>query len=129
MEETAWKASGELSALLAKERIATVLLVMPEGPLVRSIYPPGATEAVMARLQGLSRDHGLTLIQAREWFGEGEFLDSYHLHEDGARAFTEQLLREVIQPKLGERAARRVLASRPAGAKRGQPYSIASAAA
>jgi hypothetical protein len=92
------QALRELTDLLAKERIAALLVMMPEGPLLRSLYGPGVLTPLMGEFEALSRKHGFPLIQARDWLEEGKFVDSYHLNDEGAQEFTERLLREVLCP-------------------------------
>ena len=90
----------DVAALLAKERIPTIMVWMPEGPALRAMYARGAIEALRAEFSALSRQHGFSLIEARAWLGEEMLVDSYHLHEGGAVAFTDRLLREAIAPAL-----------------------------
>jgi hypothetical protein len=98
MNEDSVNALRELTELLAREQIAAVLVSMPEGPLMRSLCKPAAIQPVMSEFAAIGRKHGFPLIQARAWFGEEAFRDSYHLHEAGACAFTERLLREMTSP-------------------------------
>jgi Protein of unknown function (DUF1574) len=91
----------ELAALLAQEGIKTVLVVMPTGPFMCSLYVPGSTAPVMAEFAALSQQHGFALIDARDWYDEGSFLDSYHLHKDAAHEFTQRLVREALVPAAG----------------------------
>ena len=100
IDEVPLNALRELTELLAKERIATVFVLMPEGPLFRTFYLPERVAPVLATFAGLSRKHGFPLLSARDWFDEDKFRDSYHLHEQGANAFTERLLREIISPTM-----------------------------
>jgi hypothetical protein len=91
----------ELSELLATERIKTVVVMMPEGPHLRSLYAPGSTVPVLAEFAALSGQHGFMLIDAHAWYDEGSFVDSYHLHEEAADAFTQRLVREALVPMVG----------------------------
>ena len=94
------KALREVTGLLAQERIPTTMVLMPEGPVLRSCYRPGSLTPLMAEFTTLSRVHGFPLIQAREWFEEEKFIDSYHLTHEGAKEFTARLLREIIAPTM-----------------------------
>ena len=98
VDDAPLKALRELTDLLAKEGIATLMVVMPEGPLMRSLYAPEAHAALLAEFSRISRKHRFPLIQARAWLGEDQFRDSYHLHEEGAAVFTERLVQEAILP-------------------------------
>jgi hypothetical protein len=90
----------ELADLLASEQIPTVMVVMPEGPLMRSLYAPGSLDPLMNEFAEISRKYGFPLIPARCWFGEEQFTDSYHLTDQAAEEFTERLVREAILPRL-----------------------------
>jgi hypothetical protein len=53
------------------------------------------------------------LVDARDWVGEKDMLDSHHLLPRGAASFTRRLGREVIRPHLARaEAARGQLAAR-----------------
>jgi hypothetical protein len=101
IDEAPLKGLRELTDLLAKERIKAVLVVMPAGPFLRSLYAPGSTAPVMAEFAAVSRQHGFTLIDAQEWYDESSFVDSYHLHDEAADGFTQRLVREVLAPAVG----------------------------
>ena len=95
--ETALKALEELAELLARERIAAVLVRMPEGPLMRSLYTEEMAAPALHTFAAISRKHGFPLVQARDWFGEEKFRDSYHLHEQGAHEFSLRLMRAIAE--------------------------------
>jgi hypothetical protein len=90
----------ETTQLLAANRIPTIMVMMPEGPVFRSIYPPGSLGPFVGEMSALSRQHGMPFVQAREWMDEAKFIDSYHLTHVGATEFTERLVREGILPAL-----------------------------
>ena len=94
------QALSELLSLAQEERIATALVLMPEGPVLRSCYPPQTWQRVHASLEGLGRQFGYPLINAREWVAEEDFSDSHHLLPSGATLFTERLGRELVLPAL-----------------------------
>jgi hypothetical protein len=94
------QALRELTDVLAREQIPAVMVAMPEGPVMRSLYGPGSLDALMREFAEISRDWGFPLIDARTWFGEDEFTDSYHLTGQAAQAFTERLTRDAILPRL-----------------------------
>jgi hypothetical protein len=109
----------ELTELLAREKIPAVLVMMPMGPLLRSLEAPERTAPLTAEFQSLSQRYGFTLIDARDWCGEDRFIDSYHLHRGGAAEFTERLRREVIGPALQGAARKNAAAAPAAGAPDG----------
>jgi hypothetical protein len=79
-----------------QEGIRVRLVLMPEGPVFGSFYPPSARAGVDAFLGGLCRDEGVTLVDARDWLGEDDFWDSHHLLPSGAARFTDRLGREAL---------------------------------
>jgi hypothetical protein len=91
----------EMSTLLVKERIATVLVRMPEGPLMRSYYAAAAKPQLQGAFAALAKAHHALLIDANDWLGDEHFRDSYHLHRDGARVFTQRLLAEMARVENG----------------------------
>jgi hypothetical protein len=94
------RALQELTDLLAHERIPALLVVMPEGPLMRSFYPRESLAPLLREFDQVSQKRGFPLVQARAWLGEEKFHDSLHLTEVGGQEFTERLLREAILPWL-----------------------------
>jgi hypothetical protein len=91
----------ELLDDLRTARVPMAVLVMPEGPVFRSWYPPGAWPTVAGWLGGLCREYGAAFINARDWFdSEVPFFDSHHLTIAGSRLFSAQLAREEIAPRL-----------------------------
>jgi hypothetical protein len=97
----------ELAEVLAKERIRTVMVVMPEGPFLRSLYAPNAAAPMREEFRSLCRHHGFTLIDAHDWYDESRFVDSYHLHEHAAQEFTDRLVREALTSATpGQRQAK-----------------------
>jgi hypothetical protein len=102
-DEAPLQALREVTDLLAQERIATVVVLMPAGPLMRSFAPPEGMAPVLAELDALSKKPGFHVVNAHEWYDESMFVDSYHLHQDGAQVFTERLAREAIAPALQAR--------------------------
>jgi hypothetical protein len=104
------QATTELLDLLRKERVPAVLAYLPEGPLLRSLYPPGAVARFVGEIKALSRTYGVPFVEARDWLGEDMFVDSHHANRVGAAAMTERLGREAIVPLLARqgdaRAAR-----------------------
>ena len=94
------QALRELANLLAKTQIPTVMVIMPEGPTMWSLYAPGSLDPLWQGFAAISREHGFPLLEARGWFGEDRFVDSYHLNDQAAAEFTKRLVREAILPAL-----------------------------
>jgi len=95
------RALTELLARLHQERIGAVLLQMPEGPRLRSLYPAAPIAALFQEFANLSRRYAAPLIHAREWLDESLFVDSHHLTWRGADALTGKLALELA-PFLGQ---------------------------
>jgi hypothetical protein len=91
----ACQALRDLLTLGRRENIRTVLLMMPEGPLFRSWYPPEAWPQIQAYLDELTREFGTPVINARAWLAEELFKDSHHLRPEGAEVFTRRIGGEV----------------------------------
>jgi hypothetical protein len=94
------RALRELVASAARAGIPVALVLMPEGPVFRSWYPPGTRTKFEDWLERTAREFGATLIDARAWMAEDDFVDSHHLMAPGARRFTERLGREYVLPLL-----------------------------
>jgi hypothetical protein len=90
------RAMRELGELLVRERIPTLLVWMPEGPLMRSFYSSEAAQSLQSAFERVSEEHGFPLVKARDWLKEDAFWDSVHMTEVGGSAFTERLLREAL---------------------------------
>jgi hypothetical protein len=87
------RAFAELLALCRREKIAAVLLAMPDAWLAD--YEPAVRARMDGFLHDLSREHDTPLIDTRDWMPRDAFADDVHLTHDGAAAFTERLGREV----------------------------------
>jgi hypothetical protein len=48
----------------------------------------------------LTRKYGTPVINARDWLGEDDFLDSHHLLVEAAGKFTHRLAEEALLPLL-----------------------------
>ncbi len=90
----------ELLASCRQARVPAALVLMPEGPTFRSWYPAGTLPKVRGWLKQLCRENGAGFVDAEEWIGEDDFLDSHHLLRRGAEKFTERLGREALPPLL-----------------------------
>jgi hypothetical protein len=100
------RAFADLLALCRHEKIAVVLVAMPDGFLAD--YEPTARARMTAFLHGLSADLDVPLIDARAWMPLDDFVEGVHLTHVGAAAFTKRFEREVLRPYLdGESLARR----------------------
>jgi hypothetical protein len=94
------EALRELLASCRRANVPTALVLMPEGPRFRSWYPPKTWRQIQDWLEQLASEEGVSLVNAREWIEEGDFLDSHHLLPRGANKFSGRLGRETIAPLL-----------------------------
>jgi hypothetical protein len=81
----------ELLALCGREKIAPVLVLMPEGSDFRSWYGAEHWAEIDTFLKELQREYDVPLIDAREWVRDEDFADSHHLLPQGADVFTARL--------------------------------------
>jgi hypothetical protein len=100
----------EALALCRARGIPAAVLLMPEGPMMRSVYPPRHWAEFQALVKEICRDGGAPFVNARLWIDTTEFHDSHHLLAEGANHFTERLAREALPSLLiptpsGERPA------------------------
>ena len=97
---SAGRALRELLASCREARVPVALVLMPEGPTFRSWYPAGTLPTFRRWLEQVCPEYGAGFVDAEEWIGEDDFLDSHHLLRRGAERFTERLGREAILPLL-----------------------------
>jgi hypothetical protein len=103
------RALRELLESCRQERIEAALLAMPESSELRSAFGPPAARALASYLDDLSRDYGVSLLDAREWAPDADFADGEHLLPGGAIRFSQRLERGATQflAKAGSRFVRR----------------------
>jgi hypothetical protein len=90
----------ETLELCRQEGLPAAMVLLPEGSDFRGWYPPAAWAQIEAFVQGLSREYGAALVNAREWVGDECFSDGHHLLAEGAESFTGRLGREAVLPLL-----------------------------
>ena len=94
------RALCELLASCRETGVPAILVVMPEGPVFRSWYPPDAWPRIEGWLGRISREYDAPLVNALEWIDEEDFMDSHHLFPRGADEFSRRLGRECLLPWL-----------------------------
>lgn len=82
------------------EHINVALLFMPEGKDFQNWYPPAMRAQVEAYLGQILREYGVSILDARDWMAEPDFMDGFHLLPEGAAAFTAKFGRDVLVPVL-----------------------------
>jgi hypothetical protein len=90
------QALDEVVALLTREKIPTLLVRAPEGPLLRSFYSAQAKAELKQVFRELSERHKLPLVDCSEWLEEDCFSDSYHMTRVGAEKLTTRLMNQHI---------------------------------
>lgn len=91
------RALADLAALCRTEGIPLKLILMPEAIGFRAMYSPVVLERLHRQLQTVCRDHGCTLIDAREWLPDSAFTDGHHVLKRGAHEFTDKLMDAVLR--------------------------------
>jgi hypothetical protein len=86
--------------------IPVALVLMPEGSAFRALAAPDARERVRAYHAELSAAFGCSVVDAREWFPDDQFLDGHHLLRPATGPFTARLISESIAPLLQARGAK-----------------------
>jgi hypothetical protein len=89
----------ETVALARQAGLGVALVLMPEGPIFQSWYPPAVRRQIDQALQTLSREVDVPLLDLRDCVPESGFSDSHHLYPQGATRFTRRLA-ERIEPLL-----------------------------
>jgi hypothetical protein len=81
-----------------ERRIATGLVVIPEGTPLRSMYQDRWPE-VEEWLTSLEQRFGCPVVNAREWVDDEGFWDGHHMCRSGARVYTDRFCKEAV-PRL-----------------------------
>jgi hypothetical protein len=90
------RALEDLLACCRQDGVRAALLLMPEGSVFRSWYPPGMRAGCDAWLSALCRREGVPLVDARTWVEDAGFWDGHHLFPAGAVRFTQRWTREAL---------------------------------
>jgi hypothetical protein len=90
--------TGLLLDRLRAEGVQAVMLLTPEGSMIRDWYPPGGREALNNFCGDMTREFGVPVVDAREWLSDDDMYDFHHPLLRGSEAFTARLGREVIAP-------------------------------
>jgi hypothetical protein len=94
------RALDELLGLLQKAGIPACVIMVPEGPTLRSLYNVEKLQELEQRVVALTRKHGDTFVRAFDWLDEEMFADSIHPTIAGADLFSNRICRDVVLPTL-----------------------------
>jgi hypothetical protein len=103
------RAVRELLRTCARHDARAILALLPEHSAVSAYIPAEVKARVDAYLADLAREEQATVIDARDWVSDDDFVDGVHTIGQAAAPFTERFRREVLSPLL---AGRRVPAAR-----------------
>jgi hypothetical protein len=95
------RAFEELLALAQREGLRVCVVMMPEGPAMRSWYVAEPRRQLEEFVQATCARHDAALIDARDWLPEESFRDSHHLYPPGAQQFSRQLGAELARQLAG----------------------------
>lgn len=85
----------DLLTCCKEHHIPTTLLLMPESTTYREVCRAKVRPGIDAFLSELVRTRKISLIDARDWVADDDFLDGHHLLPAGADAFTRRFGREL----------------------------------
>jgi hypothetical protein len=94
------RAVRELVVICRRQGIKVAGLYLPEAAFFRDWYQPVLGRQIDTYLGRLRRECAVPVIDLRGWCAEKDFVDGFHLHPEGARAFTQRFGREVLGPLL-----------------------------
>ncbi len=94
------QAFRKLLGTCRREKLRCALVYLPESSKFRSWYPPQAERQFREFVDGLTSLFGVSVVNARGWVGDEDFLDHHHVMLRGARVFSERFGREALLPLL-----------------------------
>jgi hypothetical protein len=100
--ESSIEALDQLLALVQREQIPTALVMVPQGPNVRELYPRARLDSLLYQIAGQAARHEVSFVDAWDWLAEPMFTDSVHPTTEGATLFCARFTREHIVPLLGD---------------------------
>jgi hypothetical protein len=106
--EPADRALRTLLDLCRQQEIEVALFVMPEGSEFRAYYTADARSRINDYLAQVGRHCNVPVYDATEWCDDGEFWDSHHLLQRGAKRFSERFGSQAFTDFLARSSARRV---------------------
>ena len=98
--KTSVQALEQLLALLKRERIHAAVVMVPQSPSIRRLYPAAKLDAFVERVAKLSAENHAQFVKAFDWLDEEQFNDCLHPVSAGAERFSTRLRQEVLLPAL-----------------------------
>ena len=98
--ESCLQALEELLALLRREGIQAIVVMVPHAETLRRLYHQERLETLVSRVVGMSERYGCRFVNAFEWLSEDQFSDCVHPTSSGADLFSRRLAREALLPTL-----------------------------
>jgi hypothetical protein len=94
------RAFRKLLALCKREGILCGVFLPPESSEFLGWYAPASRERLARYCRDLQAEFNVSMVDAREWVPDDDFMDGHHLLTPGADRFTLRLWHEFIQPLL-----------------------------
>jgi hypothetical protein len=94
------QALEQLLVLLKREKVPAAVVMVPQSPTLRQLYPPVKLATFVKHVAGLCEANSLRFVNAFEWLEEEHFADCIHPVSAGAEIFSTRLKREVLLPAL-----------------------------
>ncbi len=82
---------------------AAVLVLTPESSEYRNWYSATAEKDLADIMADARAEHGVPIINAREWLPDEDFYDGHHVMLSGADHFTRLLAERVLEPLVHDR--------------------------
>lgn len=89
------KAMRDLVECCHKNDIQAALVLMPESSGFRRWYTREGRSRTQELLDELSQQFQLPVIDATDWVCDQDFFDGHHVHQSGARVFTDRIIGEI----------------------------------
>jgi hypothetical protein len=83
-----------------REQIRLALVMLPIEAAFRGDNRWVAEVEVETLLARFRDEHGIEMVDARDWLADDEIFDSYHVSSEGADRFSERLTRQALVPQL-----------------------------
>ena len=96
------RALREMVETCRRSRVPVLFIRMPDNRALRQ-PPPAVDRRIEGFYEELRRDTGVSLVDARAWVDDADFMDGFHLLPEGSVVFSARLAREYLEPILRRR--------------------------